>query len=275
MGAFGTKPFGTSSFGGSADGIGIALAWPTSTNSVHVRLTSEPKHGSGYVAGDALNPSTWSLIRVDTGAIFTILGVRDVDPPLDYEIVTLEPLADWTRTHRVASSVLLSASGVLITAPSHFDFPGTIDGELATAEVRTSGRRFTTKDLSNPPNPVGSNSVAGHLVIGSNGDYQLDQGAAFVRKLLLRRLVTRKGAFYHLPNYGVGLLVKEPIPSSMLSLKRDIESQMLEEPDVERVEANISLQSGNVLVVQLRAMTKNGQEVSLGVKSSRGGFSEL
>ena len=66
-----------------------------------------------------------------------------------------------------------------------------------------------------PVDPLGA--IGGSLRIGADGDYVADEGTELMKKLILRRLLTPKGAFFHLPDYGYGLAVKEPTPAYLPS----------------------------------------------------------
>jgi phage baseplate assembly protein W len=79
-------------------------------------------------------------------------------------------------------------------------------------------------------------------------------GADLVRKLIMRRLTTNKGEFFHLPNYGISLPFKLPIPTAQLiKLKTEIESQVKLEPDVSNVRATVSLDPQGILFISISA----------------------
>jgi hypothetical protein len=264
---WGTGKWGTSSWGSAATGISISNAFASSTHTVRVKLSSEPKHSDPLAAGDALNPQTWLVQRLDTGIFFTVLAAREFDPPFLYELLLLEAMADHLITHRVKSTTLVAANGIPIAAPSFFDFAGVLDEDLAEPVAATSARRFSSRDLANPPFPAGGTTVGGTLVIGAAGDYESEEGTVLLKKLVIRRLTTRPGEFFHLPGYGVGLTVKEPIPAHDLpGLKKQIERQIGQEPDVEAVQANLSLTANGVLTLQLRVRQKaTGAEMEVGL----------
>ena len=96
------------------------------------------------------------------------------------------------------------------------------------------------------------------LRIGSGGDYVSQSGEALIRKLVLRRLISKPGDFFHLPNYGVGLRVKEPIPTvDLRKLAVQIEQQVTLEPEVAESRANLSYAAGTgSLVVSLKVRLK-------------------
>jgi hypothetical protein len=78
----------------------------------------------------------------------------------------------------------------------------------------------------------------GTLRVDDTGDYAFDEGLTNFRKRAIRRLVTRKGGFAHLPTYGVGVPYegKRLATSAVLSrLAADAEAQIGLEPEAAAV----------------------------------------
>src|SRR5574338_1215305 len=100
---FGDSQYGLGGYGAAATTIAIALAWPISTHTVRVQLSSEPLHDNQFDVGDALNPSTWTVTRVDTGEPLTVIGAAMHDDTT-VDVFLLEPLGNHTIMHVVATS---------------------------------------------------------------------------------------------------------------------------------------------------------------------------
>ncbi len=110
--------------------------------------------------------------------------------------------------------------------------------------------------------------TSGTLVIESDGDYASMTGAELIKKLILRRLTTKPGDFFHLPNYGIGLREKEPLPvADLRKLAKAIELQVAQEPEVAAVKATLAYSaSAAVLNVRVQAQLKtSGQQVAVAV----------
>lgn len=108
----------------------------------------------------------------------------------------------------------------------------------------------------------------GTLEIESDGDYASMTGAELIKKLILRRLTTKPGDFFHLPNYGIGLREKEPLPvADLRKLAKAIELQVAQEPEVAAVKATLAYSaSAAVLNVRVQAQLKtSGQQVAVAV----------
>lgn len=273
MGACGTSAWGISSWGGAPTAIHIDYAFASSTKTVRVYLTAAPQNATGLLDGDALNPMTWTVQRLDTLEFFTILAVRFIDEPLVLELLVFEPLGDYRTTHEVKSTTLRAVNGIVITAPNSYDFPGIKSSQDAVSAAKTAARRYAPRDIANPPFGGTFESGGGTLVISANGDYALEEGTALFKKLIVRRLTTPRNGFVHLPGYGVGLAVKEPIPNSdLLALQKEIESQVLREPDAESAEVALTQSNGNVLLVQIRAKQRvTGEQIEIGLRADENG----
>jgi hypothetical protein len=69
-----------------------------------------------------------------------------------------------------------------------------------------------------------------------------NQGLASLRKRVLRRLLTRRGAFPHLPGYGVGTaaeIKRLATPSVRARIVAEAEAQIRREPEVEEARASL------------------------------------
>jgi hypothetical protein len=136
------------------------------------------------------------------------------------------------------------------------DFLGVTDEQTSSIDAVLTKRRVQVRDYTNAPTAV-SPFEGGTLQIDASGDYKTETGVALVRKLILRRLTSTPGDFFHLPDYGIGLNVKGRIPTSdLVKLKAEIERQVLLEPEVAQCEASLLLLPENVLQVQVRGQLK-------------------
>lgn len=263
--SYGITPYGLGPYGAVEADLTIAHAVAVSTHVVRVFLTKEPQNISAGRTGDVFNPNTWNITRLDTGEGFTVLNVTKYDDTT-WDIRVLEKFGSNNVVHNVASATLLDVGGSLIDSPRNSDFQGSTAAAVHTPDRALARQRAGARDFNNPFGPI-EGSPGGTLIITSSGDYQLHGGADMVRKLIYRRLTTQLGAFWHLPNYGVGLRVKEPIPTGdLISLRAEIERQCRLEPEIAAVKATVR-QDGNALTILVRAsLQPDGQQVSLPIK---------
>ena len=256
IGSWGLGPWGLGTFGGLPGLLNVVSALAITTRTVRVTLSETPIAVSATTPGDALDPNTWSVTRLDTGFVFTIASVDQVDATT-FDIFLVQALGPANVQHQVGSTTLQKPTGALISSPYYAFFSGLVAS-------RQAGTVATQRDLANPPAPSGLNSVGGTLVMDASGDYKLVSGAALLKKLILRRLTTRPGEFAHLPNYGLGFAIKEPLRAvDLITLRGDVEAQVLLEPDV--AAANVLLSFDNaqgIVICRIRAtMRSTGETV--------------
>lgn len=264
---WGVSPWGTGPFGMPADLV-IEYAFAISTHEVVVVLNKPPKDVFYLLDGDVRNPNSW---RVSTPTPLQYLQVAECRPynaPLQWTVRTIQALPNSTGIARVEGTSLLDANGALIGLPNYADFAGVTEKATSTPTELAVTRGSASRDLANNPVPViggAEGNLSGTLIIKA-GDYALVDGAALLRKLITRRLTTVPGDFFHIPNYGVGLQVKQPIVGgNIVRFRAQVERELLLEPDVAQVAVSV-VQSNNTLTIQVRAvLAKTGQQVSVGL----------
>lgn len=256
-------------YGDAVAGIGsfVTRALAVSTREVDVTVSGLVQDNSPFLPGDALNPVTWVIQRLDSAAFLTPVQVTQIST-YTYRVLVLEEFGPASVTHRISSSTLLDTAGNPIVSPRQADFLGILDEDKVSNDAVLAKRRVTSQDLANSPVPQNP-FFGGTLQVTTGGDYKSVSGSELTRKLLLRRYYSKPRDFFHLPNYGVGLRGKEPIRRSQLSLvKARIEQQSLAEPEVELATAVVTLDSDNVLTVKTQIRTRVTGEgiVSMSVK---------
>jgi hypothetical protein len=254
-GSWGTSPWGTGA--GASTALSVSYAFASAQNRVTVALTAEPAHVNAAAPGDALNPATWTLTRLDTAASFTILSVAEVATTTNgYELTTLEPLGDLSVTHRVTAVALVDVAGNAAVPPLSADFNGILaqaGGDAPTPADDVVDLRYYH---------VSRNPIGGTLNIGSDGDYQVMGGVELVRKLIIRRLTTQPGEFFHIPDYGFPYSPKDVVrPVQLIKLKASLRETILLEPEV--IDAGVALTldaAAGVLTVDVRAQLQAAGE---------------
>jgi hypothetical protein len=262
MSGWGGIPWGGGSWGGGTP-VGIAYAFAAGDRFVRVGFTAAPLMGKSTRDGDALNPRTWMIYRTDASRFLTVLSVAQFDSTT-IDILTLEQFDSHLISMTVGAHSLRDSSGGLITPAVAFDFAGALLENTSTPQKVATSRGFGLRDLHNPPTP--NSPLGGTLEITAAGDYASVEGTALLRKLVVRRIITAPGDFFHLPDYGVGLRSKELLPAADLpALKARIEQQIRREPDVEDVTVKL-VGTDNMLTVLARVrQRRTGQEVVIDV----------
>lgn len=141
-----------------------------------------------------------------------------------------------------------------------------------------SGR--VTRDIANPQTLRGAvasglsvpdaEALLGTFRVDAQGDYAFDEGIETLRKRVIRRLITAKGGFAHLPNYGVGIPTlgkRLAVAANLATVAADAEAQIASEPDVADVgvRAIIDPTTPSVVRFQVRVRTKEGKASSFDI----------
>lgn len=229
-------------------------AYAVADRVVRVFLSKEPRHVSVLAAGDALNPRSWTVLDLGTGKPMTTLAVRPGPLFLVWDIYLLQKFQRFGNEYRIKSDNLRDGLGALINTPKQFDFQG------CKEEIPAPKASATMFDIANPPFD-GSDGMGGTLTVGSSGDYNLEAGLVLLKKLIIRRLSTAPGAFFHLTDYGVGIQVKVPLSiPDLVSLKAEVQRQIAREPEVDAAQVSLRMREDGTLIVAVKAKLTGQQQ---------------
>jgi hypothetical protein len=262
---YGISPYGTGLYGYATPPppMEFTRVVAVSDRVVQVVLSVEPLHLASTGAGDALNPSTWGITVPSTGRVLTPIAVEMIDA-FTYNILTLQSFDSALVDLQLTTSTLLDSNSVPFPALSAI-FKGAYASTDATNDKRTAASGYALSDLANKPTAI-QDYVGGTLEISAGGDYVTETGPELLKKLIIRRVVSKPGDFFHLPKYGVGLREKEPLPVvDLRKLAKAIEMQVAEEPEVAEVKASLSYAaSAGTLNIGLKVrMRTTGQQVAV------------
>jgi len=250
---FGISPVGLSPFGLGVPGtLFVVGATALSERTVRVELSLKALAVSTAGDGDALNARTWEVVRLDTNRSLLVLAVSKVDDTI-FDLYTLHKFASSLITHRVSSATLRADAGGLISSPGYADFAGCEAKQITRSPA-------ALVDLKNIVQS--ETELSGTLEVGSDGDYAVHGGVDFLRKLIIRRLTTLPGEFFHLTrDYGIGFRAKEPLPGvDLVRLRSAIVAQLEREPEFARVRVGLILSPDNVLTIEVAAQLRRSNE---------------
>jgi hypothetical protein len=188
------------------------------------------------------------IVEADVGKYVSLVLDRPMTPwPAMYDV-------SWTDIYEEGLGDLTSGASSLMAVYRMLERP-----QIEVPRI--------SRDIANPQTTGAAlESVvdAGLATLGTfgtdaAGDYATDQGTASLKKRIVRRLVTRKNAFAHLPGYGVGIpdAAKQLGTTAILTgLRADAESQVLLEPDVARARVVIVTNSDSPSIVRFRVFVQ-------------------
>jgi hypothetical protein len=246
----------------------MASMLAVATGTVQVTFSSPPLAQSPNGTNDALNPQSWTLTRLDTGATFPVVSVvplnEDEVSPVDFLVSIYGTFPDFSVTLQAATPTLLAADGSTIGTPFTATCPGLIAVAVSNPDELASSMSLSPTDIANPP--FSGLTGGGTLQVGPDGDYVSDTGITLLKKLIIRRLFTSLGGFYHLPDYGAGLAVKSPLPlGEVVKFQQNIVQQVQKETGVAKAAAQVTVQAGVVVQVQIAVQTTQGATFSIGI----------
>lgn len=261
-GSWGSGEWGSGPWGGGSSGGNINLLAITADRENVFRLefdtgvyfsrVLDPDDGSilskysiAVVAGTSGNDG--NVVRPLLVSEVIVPGVDDGIAPSDVgrfiDIITDRPMTPWPALYDVTLTDIHSADLLASIATATSRVPAV----FKRLEVPQLDTAVPSRDIANPqtreamfdplPDPNDSLNL-GTIVTDDTGDYAFDEGTTNLKKRILRRLVTRKGGFAHLPNYGVGIpdQGKRLALSSVISdLAAQAEAQIALEPEVAKV----------------------------------------
>ncbi len=263
---FGTlwgREWGASASSSVGAGLSVVAADAIRENMIEVRF-SDPVYWSNlrdpYDAADRARYS----VSVAGG-----VGV-DGEPPHDVGVARVEQLAsdaigvwlDRALSH-YGTRYRISVNGLRSVDWLELD-PGAssilVSGSRAGAR-RGSGASEVV-DIGNADLAFGASGSAGYAT-DSTGDYATESGLAAVRKRCIRRLSTQRGAFSHLPAYGVdigGAVKRLGSVDALSALAADAEAQLLQEPEVTSAKVSVDLAriAAGLVVFRVRVATTIG-----------------
>jgi hypothetical protein len=230
---------------------------------------------AGTVGEDGLPARPVFVARVDLAAVEGA-GGREIDVTVD------RSFSPYPAQYLVSVNGLRATTGELLT-PGHTSY--TFFGAAEIEEQLLPGDILVRGDLANPQTrqaigsagTIGEIEAQGSYPVDETGDYSIDQGLLSYRKRIFRRLITRRGAFAHLPDYGVGTIdiVKQlSRPRTRETLAAEAEAQIQLEPETVAVSVRVRVvedaQNPGLVFFLVKARTKAGDVVATSVPISIG-----
>lgn len=275
-GKWGETPWG----GSSVDSLQMLRALAVRDNVVRLWFNVAPKFIGNLELGDAADPERFVVVPIAGTKGADGLPARPVYPcaieraaiagslGTVLDVTVDRPFSPWPAQYRISCNGVQSITGLFLdpTSTSRI-FDGLSRGFApARADLVVSA-----KDIANPQNraamldplPNTTDSlILGTIPTDAQGDLAFDDGVDSYRKRLFRRCLTRKGAFAHLPGYGVGLpdqVKRLALPGVRDALASDAEAQIRQEPETTDVSCVfVATDTPELFWLRVRATTTFG-----------------
>jgi hypothetical protein len=255
-GGWGAGSWGGSGWGGATFTPGGAFAavgaFAPAENVVRLLFTQVPYYSEIFDEYDASDAAHYGVTPVAGSSGWDGNPARPVSPVQvlvstaqanALDVYLDRPMSPYPSRYVISYEGLASANLGVLLPPGQF----TVVGLYRRLQPQSEDVVLPTTDLANPQTvsaiqgsgvgaALGPAAALGVFNVDDSGDYAFDAGVQTVKKRILRRGVTDKGAFAHLPaTYGVGLLSACKtlgIPAKRNAYAADYASQIMQEPEV-------------------------------------------
>lgn len=271
---WGQGPWGLNQWGGGGQAdLRLESARAIRDNVVRLFFNAPPLFTGILDPSDASNPDRYQILAVPgTGAEGTDprtvsiveAAIADVEGAGGSAIdVTLDrPMSGFPAQYTIVVNQLVVAGtgGPLEAGFTSFTFPAL----AAFAPPPARDQLIPSRDIANPQTLEATQqplmlTELGGIVVDERGDYAFDQGVVNLKKRIFRRLVTGKGRFNHLPEYGVGLLEqlkKLSLQGNRREIAEDARAQISREPEVEDVSVEVVNDAQEPSLLRLRVRVR-------------------
>lgn len=287
-GGFGQEFYGDPMGGGGP--LHVIRARAIGSHVVRIVFNETPLNRSAAGKHDFQNPSNYTISVVEgtitspsVGSVGSMVVVG-VDKALitgpviavsageerGADVHTDKPFVLGMR-YRIQAANIQSRIGGILGAPTSAEFQGIY--QRTKVSLRAGGRMQTSgafTGLIDIKSVVGT----GTFDVDDSGDLAPESDSiSSLRKRLFRRLVTPRGAFAWLPNYGCGLVIKDTASIGNLhQLKQDITEQFGREPEVQQADVTLRLDPLGILYVMSSISTVKGAIVGFTARRDLNGI---
>lgn len=287
-GAWGSGNYGAGSWGGGVGPLSLESAKAIRENVLRLTFTTTLYYSSILDPEDTSNPEKFLVTPVsgtygiDGEATRPVTAVRIGHPTVDDGIlpgevgrvfdITLDRAMTSYPGSYLVEIVDVYSTDLTLTYSGSIEIPALFK-QIVPPQFQTG---HLSRDIANPQTLRGAlaagipfpdaTAFLGTWRTDDTGDYAFDEGSENLRKRIMRRLITRKHAFAHLPGYGVGIpdLGKQlGVAARLASVQADAESQIREEPDVADVKVTILVDPSIAGLVRVRVFARPKQGAPL------------
>lgn len=274
---WGAEGWGNDPWGGSVGGFLFQGAIALRENLVRCYFSSVPYYSGLLDTLDASiashyaiidDPSTKGLDDSTTRPV-TVLFAQVGSDPASIDLILDRPLTAALSSYTVIVSGLADAATLTVMPTEQTQ---TFVGLYRRLVPPQLNQPVPSRDFANPQTPdslLGTSPLSpaaiayGTYVVDDTGDYAFDEGLTAYKKRILRRGMTAKNGFAHLPGYGVGIPQQgKKLASSSLRVKLadDWQAQIYQEPETASASVTTLMDPAfpNLCYFVVQAKTKSG-----------------
>jgi hypothetical protein len=237
----------------------LVSGFQSTLNSVDLVFDAEPSHLDPSDPSDATNIAAYTVTGPGPPFADRLLqsivyqGDNTLRLYFDGDLVPDQP-------YTISVTGIVSSTGdILLPDPAVASFTAFGADRAPISLVEQPTLHF---DIRNPQadRDAPASEPLGTFIIDDKGDVDIESGRQYLRKRVFRRLTTRKGAFFHEPDYGIEYDDKKlTTPTRLRALQQDIEMQLRREQDVVTARATLSVLVPGVVLVRIVVRDRFGE----------------
>lgn len=281
---FGEFPFGAElgPFGGPGL-ITVLGILPTSTRSFTLVFDRDVKTGDAAAFDSVDNPNNFTLSAIDPRVLSGGGGGGYLPVPRGFRVPTRFPsVVRGDRVKGAETQVELFTDCLL---EAGVDYSVVISSQISGAGdemfAGIATWEFRAPKFSGAVTPIAQREETYRdiaysidvdekftFVHDANGDLAIHGGLDSLKKRIIRRVTTSKGAFAFLPNYGLAPRLKVLMrPGLLQEYASEVANQVREEPDVLDAATSVKLVDGRpgMVDVKIRARRRSGEVFDVGM----------
>lgn len=270
---WGVYPYGA----GEDTDLRLIYAEPVRDNVVRIRFNLPVKFTGVLDSTDASNPRRYG-INVDTSSVgYDGLNARPVKP-IKAELAAIagangtivditvdRPFSPYPSRYSVSVNGLVGFGNnyYLNACYASMNF----NGLYRKLQNQASDLVVPSRDIANPntlsalldPLPLINPLQLGIIPVDDSGDYGFDEGITNLKKRIIRRMITAKGSFTFLPDYGVGIpqrIKRLNTASGRQELASECQIQISKEPEVSKCVVQALQDSSKPSLVIFKVLVK-------------------
>ena len=263
-GGFGGEAFGDPMGGGG--GLHLVRAIAVAGQLVRAVFNKAPKTKSSAANNDGLNGANYDVaITTGTGTKPLCVSTASVIQFPAFGLLNAGEVGIDVQTDR---PLVVGLSYVLTVTPRMIAFDGDTMGFPyiqpfvgATRPARARQNRIKQGIIDFAS---GNNGLT-----ATNGDIDTVTGIPSTKMRCLRRTLTMRNAFAHLPGYGSSFQPKAPLSQNRIgAIQTDLRQQLRQEPDVQDASVQVTLDARGLALIDERVQTKKNQSFSFSIKTA-------
>jgi hypothetical protein len=264
FGGFGGEAFGDPMGGGG--GLHLVRAIAVAGQVVRAVFNKAPRTKSSAANNDGLNGANYDVaittgtgtkpLCVATAAViqFPAFGLLNAGE-VGIDVQTDRPLVVGLSYSLTVTPRLVAGDGDSIGFPYSQPFVGA---------TRPTRNRQTRAKQGIIDFASGDNGLT-----ATNGDIDNVTGIPSTKMRCLRRTLTAKNAFAHLPGYGSVFQPKAPMVTNRIgALQADLRQQLKQEPDVQDAAIQVTVDARGLAIVDERVQTKTNQVFTFSTRTT-------